>query len=296
MIERETVVRGTRIHWLEEGSGDPPFLLIHGWGSSTAKWLDVLPLLGAERRTIALDLPGFGSSDAPAGPYTAAWLAGAVRAFCDEIGVERAIWAGNSLGGLVAIHAAAAWPDRVDALIAVDPALPNEGSGRPDPKTLASFLLPALPLLGELAYQRYIRRSPEDLVRESLERNCARPERISETTRLAMLEDARLRVGRRDHARAVVRTNRAMMWALSARREATWRILGSVAVPTLFVWGSHDRLVPASVGERALEKLPGSELIVIDDCGHNPQMECPEEFSASAIAFARKTSASSPGC
>lgn len=292
MIERETVVHGTKIHWVEEGSGsEPPFLLIHGWGSSTAKWIDAIPLLAADRRAIALDLPGFGTSGAPSGPYSAAWLAGAVRAFCDAIGVERAIWTGNSLGGLVAIHGAAAWPDRVDRLIAIDPALPNEASSRPDAKTLASFVAPALPLLGELLYRRYVRRSPEELVREGLERNCARPERISEKTKLALVEDARRRVGRPDHARAVVRANRAMMWALSGRREKTWRTLGSVTVPTLFVWGSHDRLVPASIGERALEKLAGSELVVIDDCGHNPQMECPEEFSTIAIGFARKAPA-----
>jgi pimeloyl-ACP methyl ester carboxylesterase len=79
-----------------------------------------------------------------------------------------------------------------------------------------------------------------------------------------------------------------MMWALSARRETTWRVLRSVRVPTLFIWGAADRLVPVGVGERAVQELPGSELIVIDDCGHNPQMECPEEFAASAIAFARR--------
>ncbi len=289
--EHETNVRGTNIHWLEAGSGDEPFLLIHGFGSSTAKWLDVLPLLGAERRAIALDLPGFGASDAPAGPYSPAWLAGAVLAFCDEIGVARAIWTGNSLGGLIAIHAAAAEPERVTALIGVDAALPTESAGRPSPRVLVSFVAPALPVFGELIYRRYVQRPPEVLVRESLERNCARPERISETTWAALVADARGRVGRPAHARAVVRANRQMMWALSARREQTWRVLDAVRVPTLFIWGARDRLISVDAGEQAVRRLPGSELVVIDDCGHNPQMECPDEFAAAAIAFARKVSA-----
>jgi pimeloyl-ACP methyl ester carboxylesterase len=286
----DTLVGGTKIHWLEAGSGDSPFLLIHGFGSSTAKWLDALPLLGAERRTIALDLPGFGMSDAPRGPYSPAWLAGAVRAFCDEIGVDRAIWTGNSLGGLVAIHGAAAWPARVAGLIGVDAALPSEG-GRPEARIVTSFIAPALPLIGELLYRQYVRRPPETLVRESLERNFVHPERISETTFRALEDDARGRRGRPHHARAVVRANRRMMWSLSARRETTWRVLRSVRVPTLFIWGVGDRLVPAEVGERAVKELPGSELIVIDDCGHNPQMECPEEFATSAIAFAERLAA-----
>jgi len=287
----ETRVRGTNIHWIEAGRSDePPFLLIHGFGSSTAKWLDALPLLGADRRAIALDLPGFGMSDAPIGPYSPAWLAGAVRAFSDEIGVDRAIWTGNSLGGLVAVHGAAAWPDRVAGLIGVDAALPSDG-GRPSARVVAGFVAPAVPVLGQLIYRRYVARPPEVLVRESLERNFAHPERISETAMRALLEDARGRAGRPDHARAVVRTNRQMMWALSARRETTWGVLRGVRVPTLFIWGANDRLIPVDAGERALKELPGSELIVIDDCGHNPQMECPEEFAASAIAFARRVSA-----
>ena len=290
IASHDTSVRGTNIHWLEAGSGDPPFLLIHGFGSSVAKWLDVLPLLGADRRAIALDLPGFGSSDAPPGPYSPAWLAGAVRAFCDEIGVDRAIWTGNSMGGLVAVHGAAAWPGRVVGLIGVDAALPSD-SGRPSARVVASFVAPAVPVLGGLIYNRYIRRPPEQLVQESLERNFADPSRISETTLLALVEDARSRAGRRDHARAVVAANRQMMWALSARRETTWSVLSAVKAPTLFIWGANDRLIPVEAGRRAIEMLPGSDLIVIDYCGHNPQMECPEEFAASAIAFARRVDA-----
>src|SRR5439155_302092 len=226
-------------------------------------WLDVLPLLGADRRAIALDLPGFGESEAPPGPYSPAWLAGAVRAFCDEIGVAHAIWTGNSLGGLVAIYAAAAWPDRFAGLIGVDAALPSE-SGPPSLRIVANFVAPALPVLGEVIYRRYIRRPPETIVQESLVRNCAHPERISDTTLRALIEDARSRVGRHDHARAVVRANRQMMWALSARRETTWQILRSVTAPTLFIWGANDRLIPVSAGERAVRELTGSELIVIE--------------------------------
>jgi pimeloyl-ACP methyl ester carboxylesterase len=286
----DTRVRGTNIHWLEAGTGDPPFLLVHGFGSSVAKWLDVLPLLGADRRAIALDLPGFGASDAPPGSYSPAWLAGAVRAFCDEIGVGRAIWTGNSMGGLVAVHAAAAWPERVAGLIGVDAALPSDG-GRPSARVVASFVAPAVPVLGSLIYKRYVRRPPEQLVQESLVRNFADPDRISETTLRALVEDARSRAGRPDHARAVVAANRQMMWALSARRETTWSVLRAVKVPTLFIWGANDRLIPVEAGRQAIEMLPGSDLIVIDDCGHNPQMECPEEFASSAIAFAHRVDA-----
>jgi len=289
--EHDTNIRGTKIHWVEAGSGEEPFLLIHGFGSSVAKWLDVMPLLGAERRAIALDLPGFGASDAPSGSYSPAWLAGAVLAFCDEIGIERAIWIGNSLGGLTAIHAAASKPERVAALIGVDAALPTESVGRPSARVLAGFVAPALPMAGEIIYRRYFRRPPDVIVREGLERNCAHPERISGETKAALIADAASRLDRPEHARAVVRANRQMLWALSARREQTWRIVASLRVPTLFIWGERDRLISVDAGEQAVRRLPGSELVVIDDCGHNPQMECPEDFSAAALSFARRAGA-----
>ena len=82
-----------------------------------------------------------------------------------------------------------------------------------------------------------------------------------------------------------------MLWALSARREQTWRIVASLRVPTLFIWGERDRLISVDAGEQAVRRLPGSELVVIDDCGHNPQMECPEDFSAAALSFARRAGA-----
>jgi pimeloyl-ACP methyl ester carboxylesterase len=175
----------------------------------------------------------------------------------------------------------------VAGLIGVDAALPTQSAGRPSAGVLLAFVAPALPVVGEQIYKRYVARAPETIVRESLERNCADPTRISQTTFAALVEDARNRVGRPDHARAVVRANRQMMWALSARRERTWRVLESVGVPTLFIWGERDRLISVDAGEEAVRRLPGSELIVLDDCGHNPQMECPDEFSGAALAFAR---------
>jgi pimeloyl-ACP methyl ester carboxylesterase len=117
-----------------------------------------------------------------------------VRAFCDEVGIDRAIWTGNSLGGLIAIHGAAAWPDRVAGLIGVDAALPSEG-GRPDARIVTSFIAPAMPILGDFIYRQYIRRPPSTLVRESLERNFVRPDRISETTLRAVEVVAGGRVG-----------------------------------------------------------------------------------------------------
>lgn len=283
----------TRVHYVEAGHSDePPFLLVHGWGSSVIKWFDAMPLLAAARRTIALDLPGFGESSVPRGSYSPGWLAGSVRAFMDAIGIERAILVGNSLGGLISIHAATAWPERIEALVAVAPALPNDGP-QPPIRNVAAMVAPTVPVLGEVLFSRYMRRDPEAIVQESLERNCVNPDRVSLSMREALVVEALARRTRSDQVKSVTLANRRMMWALSGGREMTWRIVRGLGVPTMFLWGDGDRLVPPHIGQRAVAEVPGAHLVVLENTGHNPQMETPEDFAAATIAFARAVAARS---
>lgn len=291
----DTDVRGTRIHWIElDGPPGPPFLLLHGWGASVVKWIDAMPHLATYRRAIAMDFPGFGGSAGARGSHSPAWFAGAARAFMDEIGLERAILVGNSLGGLIAAYAAAAWPERCEGIVLCSPVFPSDGP-RPPASILAGLLAPTIPGVGELLVGLYMRRDPKRIVAESLERNCADPSRVPEATVRALEEEAKLRARSAVHRKATVLANRRMMWEITARREILWRTLRSIRVPTLLLWGDQDRHVPLHVGHRAVREIPGAQLVVLDDCGHNPQVECPEQFSAPVVAFARALAARESG-
>src|SRR4051812_49577830 len=103
------------------GAGDP-VVLIHGVGSQWQVWRPVLPALERERDVIAVDLPGFGGSPTlPIGVVpNAAALADAVAGFMDELGIERPVIGGNSLGGWVALELAKR--DRARAVVGVSPA------------------------------------------------------------------------------------------------------------------------------------------------------------------------------
>ena len=85
----------------------------------------------------------------------------------------------------------------------------------------------------------------------------------------------------------VVRANRAMMWAVSGGRENTWNVLRAVRAPTLFMWGEQDKMVPPHIGTRAIAEVANSHYVELEDCGHNPQTEKPEEFAAIVLEFAR---------
>ena len=105
-----------KIAWERHGAG-PPLLLIQGLGYARWGWEPVVEPLARSFDVILFDNRGIGESDAPAGPYTAAQMAGDALQVLDEAGVERAHVLGTSLGGMVAQELALAHPERVDKLV-----------------------------------------------------------------------------------------------------------------------------------------------------------------------------------
>ena len=62
-------------------------------------------------------------------------------------------------------------------------------------------------------------------------------------------------------------------------------LLARVNIPTRIIWGKEDRLVPLECGQLYQKAIPGSDLVVIDNCGHVPQLEKPAEFVSAAMEF-----------
>jgi len=281
-----------KLRYIESGTGDPPIVLLHGLGSTVTKWRDALPIIGSRRRAIAIDLPGFGRSDAPRGHYTFGFLAGGIKAFLDSIGVERCVLVGNSLGGITAMWLAATWPERVAGLVLVDPALPLPPGARPDVKTIARMAVASLPGVGEALYAGFMKlRSADWQVADGLRRNVADATRVSAETLRLMHEEAEQRRHDPGLRAPVLSAQRNLLWMLSARRADVERVAASLRVPTLLVWGSEDVLVPLAVGEHWVGRIPGAELVVLEGAGHNPQIEIPDRFSEIVLTFAERLDA-----
>ena len=104
-------VLGTPLHVVRAGATPPRVLLLHGYLSHTGAWSHVMPLLAERGGVAAVDLPGHGYSDMseriPASPGEMARL---LPGMLDHLGVERVVLAGHSLGGAVALFAAALAP------------------------------------------------------------------------------------------------------------------------------------------------------------------------------------------
>lgn len=123
-----------QLHYAEAGAGEP-VVLLHQTPRSWDEFRDVLPILSERYRAIAPDSLGFGDSVAPAGAATIERYAEGVLALLDELEIESAALVGHHTGGVVAIELAAAWPDRVWALVLsstpfVDGAFRRERAGR----------------------------------------------------------------------------------------------------------------------------------------------------------------------
>ncbi|HTJ81812.1 MAG TPA: alpha/beta fold hydrolase, partial [Polyangiaceae bacterium] len=113
-----------RTFYLEAGPEDGPVVvLVHGLGATGASFLPTLFDLARDYRVIAVDLPGFGESDKPLRPLHAAYFAKWMVSFLDAIGVERAHFVGNSMGGRVSLEVALRSPERVDRLVLLAPSL-----------------------------------------------------------------------------------------------------------------------------------------------------------------------------
>jgi pimeloyl-ACP methyl ester carboxylesterase len=120
-----------RVHYAERGEMRPgrrAVMLIHGAGASSAIWMMVLARLGRITRAVAIDLPGHGPSGLPAGdtPATIPTYRDATGELAGLIGLGPSVLVGHSMGALVAIDAALAWPDKVVGLVlcAAAPRLP----------------------------------------------------------------------------------------------------------------------------------------------------------------------------
>ena len=107
-----------QVHGVSAGSSaETPLLLLHQTPRSIDEFAEVLPLLAAESRVIALDTPGYGCSDRVSGRPGVADYAAAVVQVLDHLGVDRVVVVGHHTGAVIAVELAAAFPDRIERVV-----------------------------------------------------------------------------------------------------------------------------------------------------------------------------------
>lgn len=268
-------VGSVKTRYREVGSTGSAVLLLHGIGCSVLEWDRNIEALAARHRVFALDLLGFGLTDKPqAETYSLRRLSQFVLDFMKLKEIAQAHFAGNSLGGRLALECAAMAPKQVTSLLLVDPA----GIARRE--TLFWFRLATLPILGEILtwpnrsgtkmLWRKAFSAPSSFVTEELV-----------TTKVSLARQAGAQS-------AFLKTLRGFVDFCGFRSELVAELhaaLPSIRAPTLVVWGREDRFVPVAHAEVLRRMLPNVEVQIWNHCGHAPQVECSERFNEAALGF-----------
>jgi len=255
---------------MSAGEGDP-VVCLHGLGATKQSFIPTLAALSTQRRVISFDFPGFGDSAKPLdAAYDAPYFAGVVTEVLDALEIGSADLIGNSMGGRVAIETGLLYPERVDSLVLLTPALAWLRD-----RHWRLLLAPPLPKLGLV--QPTPRALTEMLVRRVVPggRDGWAAAGVDEFLRSFLTP--RGRVAFYDSARNIYLDQ-------PHGEEGLWTRLEGLDPPALFVWGKHDTLVPVGFRrhvERVLDSAQHLEL----DCGHVPQFEMPVETHESIEEF-----------
>lgn len=283
VVESSVDVGGIPTRTLEiEGDG-PPLLLLHGFTDSADSWRPLLAELHRRnRRAVAVDLPGSGAAP-PMGRPAIATLAAFATAFVRTYaGGQGVVVVGNSLGGLLALE------------VAQDSSLPIREVVCLAPAGLAyhrRFVVLERCLRHLDPWLRVVDRLP---VPASVVRGAAaavyhhRIGRRRADVTLARRYASHLR-GMKDVARM-----RADLLALSDDSSAEPLRVDRIRRPVLLVWGVRDQLLSVAGAPSLLAAVPDSRLVVLDDCGHCPQIERPVEVADLVCAPPRRSSALDP--
>ncbi len=262
-------VRGQIVHLRDEGPRDDPLpvVLVHGTSASLHTWEGWVRALRGQRRVVTFDLPGFGLTGPFAGQYPRDDYRGEaytrfVLDLLDTLMLPRVVLGGNSLGGEVAWRVAAAAPQRVERLLLVDAAGP---AFTPQELPLG-FVVARLPLVSRATEWLL----PRSLVAQSVASVYGDPSRVTPA-----LVDRYFELALREGNRRALRL-RLQAQVPGAGAEGIAR----VRQPTLILWGGRDRLIPPAVGQRFVQLIAGSRLVVFDELGHVPQ----EEDAARSVA------------
>ena len=263
-----------RISTLTMGNG-ADVLLLHGLGGTRASLFETAGALSERYRVHAPDLPGFGSSSKPRlGSYNARWFADVIVGLMDELEISRAHIVGNSMGGRVAIEVGLQTPDRVGALGLLCPAVAWVKRGF---HPIVRLLRPEFGML-----PHGIRRST---VASQFWNIFHDRDAIDPAVGDLMVDEFR-RIYQSAGARyAFLASARNIYLEAPFGRNGFYPRLAKLQPPALFIWGSHDALVPAAFGRHVQKWLPRAEQLTIQSCGHVPQVERPQETSELLMRF-----------
>lgn len=241
------VFNGVELAFDRRGKGTP-LVLIPGYPLDHSIWGDVVPLLEKDFDLILPDVRGFGGSAAVETPYSMADVAADLAAILDSLGIEKAAFAGHSMGGYAALAFAKAFPDRISGMSLIssqaagDP--PERKEGRY--KTAADVSEKGVQIVAAAMTDKL---SPNQSVRDFV-RSLIGGQSVSGVT--------------------------GALKAMAEREDLT-SFLASFKLPLVLIHGDADELIPIDRAREIKALVPEAHLVELPGAGHMPMMEQPEQ-------------------
>lgn len=247
----KAAANGIALYYEEHGSG-LPLVLTHGIGGSADNWAPVIPALAERYHVITWDVRGFGRSDKPEGPYSAALWAQDLAGLIDALGLPHACILGHSMGGVIAQRFALDFPEKLQALILAST------SSQVNERASAHWMGQADEIERE-GFAAWVAKQQAGYTKAFLEDH---PEQ---------LENDRRRIESNDSA----------AYAAGARAVAVYNFtpeLQQITAPTLILQGLTDPQTPPGGSVIISRNIAGSRLVMLEETGHGIYSEHPEKF------------------
>lgn len=256
-----------QVHTVRRGApGRLPLVLLHGFPLDHRMWLDVVDLLAGDPTVLAVDLPGFGAS--PSGPDVAQALGAAPEPSLDVVadgvaaalraeGVDRAVVAGLSLGGYVAMALVERHPDLVAGLGLVDTkSTADTDEARERRHDVARTVMAEMRVDAVLGMRTALLGATNRVARPDLSERLERWIRDQGPAAVAYAQEA-----------------------MAARPDRT-AVLAGYSGPAVVVVGDEDEIAPVAAAQHMVDALADAELVVVPRAGHMTSNESPEPVAA----------------
>ncbi|HHP7231901.1 MAG TPA: alpha/beta fold hydrolase [Xenococcaceae cyanobacterium] len=250
--------------FVKQGVGNTPILLLHGFDSSLLEFRRLLPLLAATQLVYAVDLLGFGFSDRLANlPYSVAGIREHLYYFWKQIIQKPVILVGASMGGAAAIDFALTYPQLVTKLILLDSA----GLGKQ-------------PIISKLMF------SPLDYWATEFLRNPKVRQNISKAAyydKSFANSDAQICAAL--HLKCSNWNQALIAFTKSGGYGSFIHKIQNITQPTLIIWGKQDKILGIKDAAKFAKFIPDNQLVWIEQCGHVPHLEKPQEVATEIINY-----------
>ncbi len=266
----QTEVAGVMVNFKDEGSG-PVLVLLHGSFGSMRMFDAMVDQLKSRYRLVRYDQPPTGLS----GPVPSDFSMTSedfLAAVLDKLGVGSAALLATSSGGIIAYRFAAAYPQRVNALV-----LSNIPPSAPVDNAAAFARLPIHLRWSLSVCLKSGRPWPKACWRDFLDSNYWRKDRVTDEL-VTQYYDLNRRPGMMEFS---------SMTAIMRDDSEVQRLLSAVTAPTLLIWGMHDPVLPPATLQLLAERLTSArvEIRELDDVSHYPPMEAPEDVGQATEQF-----------